>query len=98
MYLERLWCSLVPSTGGRSGVFVEARFIGGVVRRARASLLLSERGSACGRGPARVPPRMRRGLFEDLHEDFRASFRTFLEREVIGEAGRYLEWERDGLI
>ena len=39
---------------------------------------------------------MRRTLFEDLHEDFRASFRTFLEREVIGEEGRYGEWERDG--
>ena len=30
---------------------------------------------------------MRRTLFEDLHEDFRASFRTFLEREVEGEEG-----------
>ena len=26
---------------------------------------------------------MRRTLFEDVHEDFRASFRTFLERENI---------------
>jgi alkylation response protein AidB-like acyl-CoA dehydrogenase len=41
---------------------------------------------------------MRRTLFEDLHEDFRASFRTFLEREVIGEEGRYGEWERQGII
>ncbi|HEY4452318.1 MAG TPA: acyl-CoA dehydrogenase family protein [Solirubrobacteraceae bacterium] len=41
---------------------------------------------------------MRRRLYEDDHEDFRASFRTFLEREVIGEEGRYGEWERDGLI
>jgi alkylation response protein AidB-like acyl-CoA dehydrogenase len=41
---------------------------------------------------------MRRGLFEDLHEDFRASFRTFLEREVIGEEGRYGEWERAGIV
>ena len=41
---------------------------------------------------------MRRTLFEDLHEDFRASFRTFLEREVVGEEGRYGEWERDGII
>ena len=31
-----------------------------------------------------------------MHEDFRASFRTFLEREVIGEEGRYGEWERAG--
>jgi alkylation response protein AidB-like acyl-CoA dehydrogenase len=41
---------------------------------------------------------MRRSLFEDLHEDFRESFRTFLEREVIGEDGRYGEWERDGIV
>ncbi len=41
---------------------------------------------------------MRRALFEDLHEDFRASFRTFLEREVIGEEGRYGDWERAGIV
>jgi alkylation response protein AidB-like acyl-CoA dehydrogenase len=41
---------------------------------------------------------VQRNLFEDVHEDFRASFRTFLTREVIGEDGRYGEWERDGLI
>jgi alkylation response protein AidB-like acyl-CoA dehydrogenase len=41
---------------------------------------------------------MRRGLFEDVHEDFRASFRTFLQREVIGEEGRYGEWERAGIV
>jgi alkylation response protein AidB-like acyl-CoA dehydrogenase len=41
---------------------------------------------------------MRRSLFEDLHEDFRASFRTFLQREVIGEENRYGEWERAGII
>ena len=41
---------------------------------------------------------MRRTLFEDVHEDFRASFRTFLEREVLGEEGRYGEWERDGIM
>jgi alkylation response protein AidB-like acyl-CoA dehydrogenase len=41
---------------------------------------------------------VKRTLFEDLHEDFRASFRTFLEREVLGEEGRYGQWERDGLI
>ena len=41
---------------------------------------------------------MRRNLYEDLHEDFRASFRTFLEREVIGDEGRYGEWEREGLV
>ena len=41
---------------------------------------------------------MRRTLFEDIHEDFRASFRTFLEREVIGGEGRYGEWERNGIV
>jgi alkylation response protein AidB-like acyl-CoA dehydrogenase len=41
---------------------------------------------------------MRRTLFEDIHEDFRASFRTFLEREVIGEEARYGEWERAGIV
>jgi len=41
---------------------------------------------------------MKRTLFEDLHEDFRASFRTFLAREVIGEEGRYGEWEREGIV
>src|ERR1700731_301378 len=41
---------------------------------------------------------MRRSLFEDVHEDFRASFRTFLEREVVGEDGRYGDWERAGIV
>jgi alkylation response protein AidB-like acyl-CoA dehydrogenase len=41
---------------------------------------------------------MRRTLMEDVHEDFRASFRTFLEREVVGEEGRYGEWERAGIV
>jgi alkylation response protein AidB-like acyl-CoA dehydrogenase len=41
---------------------------------------------------------MQRTLFEDVHEDFRASFRTFLEREVVGEDGRYGEWERAGIV
>jgi alkylation response protein AidB-like acyl-CoA dehydrogenase len=41
---------------------------------------------------------MRRTLFEDVHDDFRASFRTFLAREVIGEEGRYGEWERAGIV
>jgi alkylation response protein AidB-like acyl-CoA dehydrogenase len=41
---------------------------------------------------------MRRSLFDDVHEDFRASFRTFLQREVIGEEGRYGEWERAGIV
>jgi alkylation response protein AidB-like acyl-CoA dehydrogenase len=38
---------------------------------------------------------MRRALFEDLHEDFRASFRTFLEREVVPH---YMDWEREGIV
>ncbi len=38
---------------------------------------------------------MKRALFEDLHEDFRASFRTFLEREVVPH---YMEWEREGIV
>jgi alkylation response protein AidB-like acyl-CoA dehydrogenase len=41
---------------------------------------------------------MRRNLFDDVHEDFRESFRTFLTREVVGEQDRYGEWERDGII
>ena len=41
---------------------------------------------------------MRRNLFDDVHEDFRESFRTFLAREVIGEQDRYGEWERDGIV
>jgi alkylation response protein AidB-like acyl-CoA dehydrogenase len=41
---------------------------------------------------------MRRTLFGDVHEDFRASFRTFLQREVVGEEGRYGEWERAGIV
>jgi alkylation response protein AidB-like acyl-CoA dehydrogenase len=41
---------------------------------------------------------MRRTLFEDVHGDFRESFRTFLEREVIGQDGRYGEWERAGIV
>src|SRR5258708_4425057 len=108
MYLERLWCSAAwaPAAtapgavleacvrlplraigarraGMRSVVGVPARFIGG--------------GGAGWRGTARLRG-VRRALFEDLHEDFRASFRTFLEREVVGEDGRYGEWEREGII
>ena len=41
---------------------------------------------------------MRRALLEDVHEDFRASFRTFLEREVLGDEGRYGQWERAGIV
>jgi alkylation response protein AidB-like acyl-CoA dehydrogenase len=38
---------------------------------------------------------MRRTLFDDEHEDFRASWRTFLEREV---APHYNQWEQDRLV
>jgi long-chain-acyl-CoA dehydrogenase len=38
---------------------------------------------------------MRRTLFEDEHEDFRASWRTFLEREA---APHYEQWERERLV
>jgi alkylation response protein AidB-like acyl-CoA dehydrogenase len=41
---------------------------------------------------------MRRALYDDIHEDFRESFRTFLSREVVGDEGRYGEWERDGIV
>jgi alkylation response protein AidB-like acyl-CoA dehydrogenase len=41
---------------------------------------------------------MKRTLYDDVHEDFRASFRTFLEREVLGEDGRYGDWERQGIV
>jgi alkylation response protein AidB-like acyl-CoA dehydrogenase len=41
---------------------------------------------------------MRRELYEDVHEDFSESFRTFLAREVIGEEARYGEWERAGIV
>lgn len=41
---------------------------------------------------------MRRELFEDVHEDFRSSFTTFLEREVVGHDGRYGEWEERRII
>jgi alkylation response protein AidB-like acyl-CoA dehydrogenase len=41
---------------------------------------------------------MKRNLYDDVHEDFRASFKTFLEREVLGETGRYGEWERAGIV
>ncbi len=38
---------------------------------------------------------MKRALYEDLHEDFRASFRTFLQREVLPH---YMDWEREGIV
>jgi alkylation response protein AidB-like acyl-CoA dehydrogenase len=41
---------------------------------------------------------MQRTLFQDVHHDFRDSFRTFLQREVVGDVGRYGEWERAGIV
>jgi alkylation response protein AidB-like acyl-CoA dehydrogenase len=41
---------------------------------------------------------VQRTLFCDVHDDFRASFRTFLAREVVGDEGRYGEWEREGIV
>src|SRR5262249_4488349 len=85
---------------GRAAAAREARVLSGRLR-----LPLDRWACALPRGRAtsrhvrvgRVNP-MRRTLFEDLHEDFRASFRTFLQREVVGEEGRFGQWERDGLI
>src|SRR6516165_3408591 len=128
MYLERLWCSLVPlladrRAGGRSVMGAATRFIGALFRRLRLTLLpgpgtAPARSAGC-RAPRGASTRRRasasqrrggprgdrvsvtvmlRTLFEDVHEDFRASFRTFLEREVQGEQGRYGEWERAGIV
>jgi alkylation response protein AidB-like acyl-CoA dehydrogenase len=38
---------------------------------------------------------VQRALFDDIHEDFRASFRRFLQREVVPH---YAQWERDGIV
>ena len=86
---------------GRAAAAREARLSRGAAALPAAA---SSRTSSCGlrsigrpaRG-GRVSP-MKRTLYEDVHEDFRASFRTFLEREVLGEEGRYGEWERDGIV
>ena len=40
-------------------------------------------------------PCMRRSLFESEHDDFRASFRRFLEREVVPHHER---WDADGIV
>src|SRR6476660_9411136 len=41
---------------------------------------------------------MRRTLLDDGHEEFPASIQTFLSREVVGEEGRYAQWEREGIV
>ncbi|MCW3063825.1 MAG: acyl-CoA dehydrogenase, partial [Solirubrobacterales bacterium] len=38
---------------------------------------------------------MRRDLFEPEHDDFRESFRRFVEREI---APRFEDWERAGIV
>jgi alkylation response protein AidB-like acyl-CoA dehydrogenase len=38
---------------------------------------------------------MRREIFEDVHEQFRESFRTYLQREVIP---RHDQWEEEGIV
>ncbi len=38
---------------------------------------------------------MRRTLFDDDHEQFRESFRRFLEREIVPH---YAQWEKDGIV
>ena len=40
-------------------------------------------------------PTRRRAIYEDDHEDFRASFRRFLAKEVVPH---YEQWERDGIV
>jgi alkylation response protein AidB-like acyl-CoA dehydrogenase len=39
--------------------------------------------------------RARRTVFEDEHEDFRASFRRFVEKEIVPNHDR---WEREGRV
>jgi alkylation response protein AidB-like acyl-CoA dehydrogenase len=41
---------------------------------------------------------VRREGFEEVHDDFRASLRTFLAREVVGDEQRSGEWERNGIV
>jgi alkylation response protein AidB-like acyl-CoA dehydrogenase len=38
---------------------------------------------------------MRRTLFEDVHEEFRAAFRSFLDREAVPN---YAQWEAEGIV
>ncbi|MBC2637736.1 MULTISPECIES: acyl-CoA dehydrogenase family protein [unclassified Rhodococcus (in: high G+C Gram-positive bacteria)] len=41
------------------------------------------------------PARTRRALYDDEHEAFRDSFRSFLESRVVPQ---YAQWERDGIV
>lgn len=45
--------------------------------------------------PALAPLSARRALYDDVHEDFRQSFRTFLAREATPHAE---QWERDEIV
>jgi len=38
---------------------------------------------------------MKRKLFEEEHQQFRQSFRRWLEQEIVPN---FLEWERDGIV
>jgi alkylation response protein AidB-like acyl-CoA dehydrogenase len=38
---------------------------------------------------------VRRSLFEDVHEEFRAAFRAFLDREAVPH---YARWEAEGIV
>src|SRR6202042_3350898 len=46
------------------------------------------------RGPSRGKY-MRRNIFEEIHDDFRASAREFFERECVPNTEK---WERDGKV
>jgi hypothetical protein len=75
----------VPFTGGAGAVGVATRFIGGLFRRGSLTLLPGARG--------REPPNAarwglcatRRTLFEDVREDFRASFAP-ITLEIVGRS------------
>ena len=44
---------------------------------------------------AQLKPMPRRAIFDDEHEDYRESFRSFLDAEVVPDFAR---WDEDGLV
>ncbi len=104
---RRLW-ELVPELlrgrfprapdPGRADAARKARLPGRAAARDRRRSIARPRRRVSVACAGNLPCAMRRELYEDIHEDFRASFRTFLEREVVGEEGRYGEWERAGIV
>ena len=75
----------------------------GVERRPRVPSMSSmvigpsrERGRDAGRWPSLRCHSMRRTLFEDVHEEFRAAFRSFLDREAVPAPRR--AWEAAGIV